>query len=77
MKHFAPQNGVYVYERYLNGKSVLVLMNGSSSDSEISLDRYSESLSGSASAKDFISGNYIAFGDQLTLKPRQIILVEI
>lgn len=77
MKHFAPQNGVYVYERYLNGKSVLVLMNGSSSDSEISLDRYSESLSDTASAKDFISGNYIAFGDQLTLKPRQIILVEI
>lgn len=77
MKHFAPQNGVYVYERYLNGKSVLVLMNGSSEGSEISLDRYSESLNGILSSKDFISGDIIKLEDKLTLKPRQIILLEI
>lgn len=76
MKHFAPQNGVYVYERYLDNKSVVVFMNGTSKETKIELGRYSESLNDTSVAKDFISGHNIEFNETLTLQPRQIILIE-
>lgn len=44
MKHYVPQNGVYVYERYLNDKSIVVFMNGTSKEASIDLGRYTESI---------------------------------
>ena len=37
MKHYVPQNGVYVYERYLNDKSIVVFMNGTSKEARLTL----------------------------------------
>lgn len=76
MKHFVPQNGVYVYERYLDDRSILVFMNGSSSESEIELDRYAESIKGNKVATDFISNKEIKLEGETKLEPRQIIIVE-
>ena len=55
MKHFVPQNGVYVYARNLNGKQVVVIMNGNAKESVLPLDRYDEILKGYTSGKDVIT----------------------
>lgn len=76
MKHYVLQKGVYVYERYLDGKNVLVFMNGTSSDVQINLERYSESIKGRSSGKDIISGKTVSLGNTLKLSPKEVIILE-
>lgn len=76
MKHYVLQKGVYVYERFLGDEKVLVVMNGTSNDVEINLDRYAESLQGLSSATDFLSGKTLPLGDRLTLSPKEVLLLQ-
>lgn len=76
MRHYVPQNGVYVYERYLNGKSILVFMNGTSKETAIDLNRYGESLKGKSSGFDVLSNQQIQFNSSMKLLPREIYIVE-
>ena len=47
-----PQLGVYVYERYLEGKSVMVIINGANHEVDLPLARYKESLKEVIEGKD-------------------------
>ncbi len=76
MKHYVLQKGVYVYERFLGDEKVLVVMNGTSNDVEINLDRYAESIQGLSSATDFLSGKTLPLGDRLTLSPKEVLLLQ-
>ncbi|MGM9798383.1 MAG: glycoside hydrolase family 13 protein [Parabacteroides sp.] len=77
MKHFMPNHGVYVYERSLNGKRVIVLMNGSSKAVELPLDRYAESLQGAVQGKDVLTGHTVALGTSLSMKAKEILVLEL
>lgn len=76
MKHFVPQNSVYVYERFLDNKNVIIFMNGSDGETEIDLSRYAESLKGKSSGHDIVSGRNITLNSTLKMKPREIIILE-
>ena len=77
MKHFMPNQGVYVYERSLNGKRVVIFMNGSSNAVELPLDRYAETLQGSNQGKDVLTGRTVSFGTSLSMKAKEILVVEL
>ncbi len=77
MKHYVPQNGVYVYERYLNDKSIVVFMNGTSKEVTIDLNRYDESLKGKSSGFDVLTNQQIQFHSSMKLLPREIHIVEL
>lgn len=76
MKHYQPQSGVYVYERSLNDKSVMVFINGSKKQVDLPLNRYSESLKGRTAGRDVISGRNITFNKSLVVAPREVLVVE-
>jgi glycosidase len=76
MKHYNLQNAVYVYERFLNDKNVIILMNGSSNEQEINLDRYAESIKGETSRRDLLSGRTLLLNNILTLSPKEILILE-
>ncbi len=59
LKHFIPENGVYVYFRYNKNESVMVLLNNSDKEQEIKTDRFAECLKGFNSGKGIISGKEI------------------
>lgn len=44
LKHYSIQNGVYVYQREFNGKSVVIIMNGTDDSKELDLAPYQEIL---------------------------------
>ncbi len=75
LKHFVPQNGVYVYERKYKGKSVVVLLNGTNKEQCISLANYREVLP-STTAVDLISGSRLSLDDKLELEKRAVIILE-
>lgn len=77
MKHFVPQNGVYVYTRNLNGKQVVVIMNGNAKESVLPLDRYDEILKGYASGKDVITGKVVSLQKELTLGAKDVLVLEL
>ncbi|MCD8193053.1 MAG: glycoside hydrolase family 13 protein [Tannerellaceae bacterium] len=76
MKHFVVNQGVYVYERSLNGKSVLVMLNGRTSEVNLPLDRYAEVLCGKKSGKDIITGRTITLDKEVKLAPKEVLVME-
>jgi len=76
MKHYVLQKGVYVYERSLGDQRLLVFMNGTSGEVEINLDRYAESIQGNISRTDLLTGETISLKETLTLKPKQVYILE-
>jgi hypothetical protein len=69
-------NGVYVYERKYNEKSVVVVLNGSENEKTIDLAVYKEILPKSQ-ATDIISGNIINLDNStLTIKPRNVFILD-
>jgi len=76
LKQFVPVNGVYVYERKYNNKSIVVILSGSDSEQTIDLTRYKEVLPKSQ-AKDIISENIINLSETtLTIQPRNVLILE-
>ena len=76
MKHYVLQKGVYVYERYIGDKNVLVFMNGTSKEVTIDLSRYTESIRGKKSGLDVITNKQISLNDSLNLSSKQILILE-
>lgn len=76
MIHFQPQQGVYVYERRFDSKSVIVFMNGAGKEIDLPLQRYAEILRGKNSGKDVITKRTVSLGEQLTLKAKEVLILE-
>lgn len=76
MKHFMVNQGVYVYERSLDGRSVLIFMNGSDKEVNLPLTRYAEVLRGKTSGKDILTGKVIRLEKELSLVPKGIFVLE-
>ncbi|MDR0938486.1 MAG: glycoside hydrolase family 13 protein [Mediterranea sp.] len=75
LKHFLPQDGVYVYERKLGGESIVVFLNGRDSERTIELDRYREVLP-DAKARDIIGREEITLQERLTLPARGTLILK-
>lgn len=75
LKQFAPNNGIYVYERKLNDKSIVVLMNGSDNNNTVDLTTYAEVLP-SKQANEVISNQTVTLNNSLTMNPREILILE-
>ena len=73
--HYCIRNGVYVYARQKDGKTVTVMMNGTSKEQTIDLAPYAEVLP-KAQAKDIISGKTVALNGKLNIEKRGILVLE-
>jgi glycosidase len=77
MLHFMPQLGVYVYERCLDDKSVLIFLNGANNEVVLPLDRYAEILHGKTEGKDVITKRSVTLKKELILMPKEVLILEI
>ncbi len=74
MKHFSIASGTYVYQREYNGKSVVVIMNGTDKKQELVLEPYKEIIP-TESATDFLSGRTVSLGgEKLLLEERETLV---
>ena len=67
MKHFAPNKGIYVYERKYNNQSVVIMLNGNNREQTISLEPYKEILP-TNKVYDIISQKTMEIGKDITLE---------
>jgi len=59
LKHYPPENGMYVYFRYNDTESVMVILNKNDESKELDTAHFAESLLGFTSGRDILSGNEI------------------
>ncbi len=64
LKHYSIQNGVYVYQREFNGKSVVIIMNGTDDSKELDLAPYQEILP-RENALDVLTGKNVNLSGKL------------
>jgi Glycosidases len=76
IKHFPPQNGVYVYQRKLGDNSIIVMLNGNDRSQTIDLSYFSEIISNN-SAVNVIDGSIVNLDKELTLDKRGVLILSI
>lgn len=76
LRHFAVVDGIYVYAREYQGRTVTVLLNGKDSESQINLSRYAEVLP-KREATDVINGRTVSLASgTLSLAPHDVIILD-
>lgn len=74
LKHYSIQNGVYVYQREFNGKSVVIIMNGTDDSKELYLAPYQEILP-RENALDVLTGKNVNLSGKLCLDGRENLIL--
>lgn len=75
--HFGPANGVYVYFRYNQKETVMVIVNKNTTATSLSTNRFKEIMKDKKQAVDVITGNQVAIGNELPLTPKSTIILEL
>ena len=77
MTQFIPKDGIYVIARTYKGRHALTIINGTTQERQMELDRYSEVIGNATVARDVPTGRTIDLaGGTLTLPPRGTLVLE-
>ncbi|GAC14306.1 glycoside hydrolase family 13 protein [Aliiglaciecola lipolytica] len=77
LKHYAPQNGVYVYFRYTQKQTVMVILNKNDKSMELSLGRFSEMLGNAKQGTDILRKTEVALTDKVKLESMSATILEL
>jgi glycosidase len=77
MKHYVPENNVYVYFRYTDNKSVMVILNNSSKTQTIKTSRFQESIQNYTAGKEVLTGKTIDLKNEITIEPKSTLIIEL
>lgn len=77
LMQFAPEDGIYVYFRYLDEKKVMVVLNKNDEAHTLELSRFKEMLADHKKADDILEESTIELTETLVLPPRTPKLLEL
>ncbi len=77
LTHYIPENGVYVYFRYTDQSSVMVLLNNADEDRIVDLSRFAENLKGYTSGRSVL--DRLGYPDltQVTVSAKSPLIIEL
>ncbi len=73
---FIPVNGIYVLARTLDNHTVLTILNGTSAEAEMNISRYAEVIKDATQARDILTDRTVSLKDNITLKAREVLVLE-
>lgn len=77
MKHYIPQNNVYVYFRYNDTESVMVVLNNSKEKQTLNLSRFQESLHNYSNAKDVLTNKDFNLKEDISIEGKSVLILEL
>ncbi|WP_298732466.1 glycoside hydrolase family 13 protein [uncultured Chitinophaga sp.] len=77
MMQYVPENGVYVYFRYNEAKTVMVIMNGDDKAQELSTHRFTERIGSFSKGLDVISGQEQSITDTIQVPAFTTLVLEL
>lgn len=75
--HFLPENNIYVYFRYNDDESVMVIINNNPEDQQLNTARFAERLGGFSKGKDILGGREISLKNNIEIKGKTSLIVEL
>ncbi len=76
LKHFMPYQGVYVYERRLGDKQVVVMMNGNDTPVTMDMEQTLEILPYGTRKRDLLTGQDVVITEQMEFPARALYILE-
>lgn len=77
MKHYIPVNNVYVYFRYNETESVMVVINNSNDMQTFKTNRFAESIQSHLGGKDIFSGKMIDLKNDISIEGKSVLVLEL
>jgi glycosidase len=77
MKHYLPENNVYVYFRYTDAKAVMVVINNSDKPQTFGTARFKESIGNFKRGKEVVSGKNIDVAGDISIDPKSAFVLEL
>jgi glycosidase len=77
MMHYIPENNVYVYFRYNESESVMVVINNNSDAQTFKTNRFAESIQNHLGGKDIFTGKMIDLKNELTIEGKSVLVLEL
>ena len=77
LMHYAPEKSTYVYFRYTDSKSVMVVLNKNAQDSQLDLARYQSLIKGKTSGKNILTSETLDLSKGLNLKAMTPVVIEL
>ncbi len=73
--HFAPQNGTYVYFRYDDEQTIMVVLNKNEEDADLELGRFAEIIPEGQPATNVLTGEKLQLGKSLALPAAKALVI--
>ncbi|TRX35274.1 alpha-amlyase [Flavobacterium sp. ZT3R18] len=77
MKHYIPEKNVYVYFRYTDSKSVMVVINNNKETQTFKTSRFQESILNYKTGIDVLSGKSIDLKSDITIEGKSVLILEL
>ena len=77
MTHYVPDNNVYVYFRYNEKESVMVIINNNSDKQTIKTNRFKESIQNLKSGKEVLSGKTFDLNNDIEIEGKSALILEL
>ena len=77
MTHYLPQNNVYVYFRYNDQESVMVVINNNTTAQKVNLSRFHEQINGYRSASEVLNGQVISLDKEVEINAKSALIFEL
>ncbi len=77
MTHYIPEQNVYVYFRYDEKETVMVVMNNSAEAKTIKTSRFKENIKNFKSGKDVLSGKTVDLSSEISLEGKSVLVLEL
>ncbi len=77
LMHFIPENGIYVYFRYNDTESVMVILNNNNEEKTLSTQRFSERLHGFNSAENIVTKQSVSTLQNIVLPAKSTTILEL
>lgn len=76
LKHFMPQNGLYVYQRKLGDKEVTVILNGKDEPLTATMERTVEIMPYGTRLHNIMTGKDVTISKEMTFAPREVMILQ-
>jgi neopullulanase len=77
MKHYIPEDNVYVYFRYTDSKSVMVVINNNTESKTFPTQRFQESILNYKSGNEVLTGTSIDLKNDITIEGKSVLIIEL
>lgn len=77
LMHYIPENNVYVYFRYNDNETVMVIINNNKDKQSLKLNRFKESIQNYTSGKDIVSGENFDITKEMTIEGKSALILEL